>query len=62
MVMIAPSNMKEFSSHLQVIKTCIKSRTISNFGQMGLLSSELSDLERHSFPYILIIEKMLWTQ
>ena len=32
--------------YLQVTRTCIKSRTSSNFGQIGLLMTELAALER----------------
>ena len=36
---------------LQVTKTCIKSRTSSNFGQIGPLTTELAALERlKNFP------------
>ena len=37
--------------YLQVMRTCIKSRTSSNFGQIGLLTTELAALERlKNFP------------
>ena len=37
--------------YLQVMRTCIKSRTSSNFGQIGPLTTELSALERlKNFP------------
>ena len=37
---------------LQVTRTCIKSRTSLNFGQIGLLTTELAALERlKNFPY-----------
>ena len=37
--------------YLQVTRTCIKSRTSYNFGQIGLLTTELADLERlKNFP------------
>ena len=37
--------------YLQVTRTCIKSRTSSNFGQIGPLTTELSALERlKNFP------------
>ena len=37
--------------YLQVTRTCIKSRTSSNFGQIGLLTTELAALERlKKFP------------
>ena len=37
--------------YLQVTKTCIKSQTISNFGQIGPLTMELAALERlKTFP------------
>ena len=32
--------------YLQVTRTCIKSRMSSNFGQIGLLTTELAALER----------------
>ena len=39
-------------SYLQVTRTCIKSRTSSNFGQIGPLTTELAALERlKNFPY-----------
>ena len=34
--------------YLQVTRTCIKSRTSSNFGQIGPLTRELAALERFS--------------
>ena len=37
--------------YLQVMRTCIKSRTSLNFGQLGLLTTELTALERlKNFP------------
>ena len=37
--------------YLQVTRTCIKSRTSSNFGQIGPLTTELTALERKKkFP------------
>ena len=37
--------------YLQVMRTCIKSRMSSNFGQIGLLTTELAALERlKNFP------------
>ena len=37
--------------YLQVMRTCIKSRTSSNFGQVGPLTTELASLERlKNFP------------
>ena len=37
--------------YLQVMRTCIKSRTSSNFGQIGPLTTELAALERlKNFP------------
>ena len=37
--------------YLQVTRTCIKSRTSSNFGQIGLLTMDLAALERlNNFP------------
>ena len=37
--------------YLQVTRTCIKSRTCSNFGQIGPLTTELAALERlKNFP------------
>ena len=37
--------------YLQVTRTCIKSRTSSNFGQIGPLTTELAALERlKDFP------------
>ena len=41
------------SLYLQVTRTCIKSRTSSNFGQIGPLATELAALER--------LKKLLWT-
>ena len=37
-------------SNLQVMRTCIKSLTNSNFGQIGLLPTELGALEHLKFP------------
>ena len=34
------------SLYFQITRTCIKSRTSSNFGQIGLLTTELTALER----------------
>ena len=37
--------------YLQVTRTCIKSRTSSNFGQIGPVTTELAALERlKNFP------------
>ena len=36
--------------NLQVTRTCIKSRTSSNFGQIGLLTTELAALRSKNFP------------
>ena len=37
--------------YLQVTRTCIKSRTTSNFGQIGPLATDLAALERlKNFP------------
>ena len=37
--------------YLQVMRTCIKSRMSSNFGQIGLLTTELAALKRlKNFP------------
>ena len=35
--------------YLQVTRTCIKSRTSSNFGQIGPLTTELAALERQKY-------------
>ena len=43
--------------YLQVIRTCIKSRTISDFGQIGPLTTELPALERLKISHRLIMEK-----
>ena len=44
--------------YLQVTRTCIKSRTSSNFSQIGPLTTELAALERlKNFSYRLIIGK-----
>ena len=43
--------------HLQVTRTCIKSRTSSNFGQIEVLTSELAALERLKKSHRLIIGK-----
>ena len=40
--------------YLQVTKTCIKSRTSSNFGKIGPLTTELAALERLNISHILI--------
>ena len=34
---------------LQVTRTCIKSRTSSNFGQIGPLTTELATIERQKY-------------
>ena len=44
-------------SYLQVTRTCIKSRTSSNFGQIGPLATELAALERLKKFHRLIIGK-----
>ena len=44
-------------SYLQVTRTCILSRTSSNFGQIGPLNTELAALERLEIPHRLIIGK-----
>ena len=36
--------------YLQVLRTCIKSQTSLNFGQIGRLTTELAALERLKFP------------
>ena len=43
-----PSRLRLIQSflYLQVMRTCIKSRTSSNFGQVGPLTTELAALER----------------
>ena len=43
--------------YLQVMRTCIKSRTNSNFGQIGPLITELAVLERRKSFHRLIIGK-----
>ena len=44
--------------YLQITRTCIKSRTSSNFGQIGPLTMELAALERlKNFPFRLIMGK-----
>ena len=45
--------------YLQVTRTCIKSRTSSNFGQIGQLTTELAALERLKNPHRLIMGKCL---
>ena len=41
--------------YLRVTRTCIKSRTSSNFGQIGPLTTELAALERLKISHRLII-------
>ena len=44
--------------YLQVTRTCIKSPTSSNFGQLGPLNTEIADLERlKKFSYRPIMGK-----
>ena len=43
--------------YLQVTRTCLKSWMSSNFGQIGLLTTELVALERLKISHRLIIEK-----
>ena len=43
--------------YLQVTRTCIKSRTSSNFGKIGPLTMELAALERLKIPYRFIMGK-----
>ena len=43
--------------YLQVTRTCIKSQTSSNFGQIGPLTRELAALERLRIPHRLIMGK-----
>ena len=43
--------------YLQVTRTCIKSRTSSNFGQIGPLTTELAALERLKISHRLIMGK-----
>ena len=43
--------------YLQVTRTCIKSRTSSNFGQIGPLTTELAALERPKKFHRLIMGK-----
>ena len=43
--------------YLQVTRTCIKSRTISNFGQIRPLTTELAALERLKSSHRLIMGK-----
>ena len=42
---------------LQVTRICIKSRTSSNFGKIGLLTTELAALERLKISHRLIMGK-----
>ena len=44
--------------YLQVTRTCIKSRTSSNFGQVGPLTMELAALERLKISHRLIMGKL----
>ena len=44
--------------YLQVTRTCIKSQTSSNFGQVGPLTTELAALERLKISHILHGEKI----
>ena len=47
----SPLFMIRFFLYLQVTRTCIRSRTSSNFGQIGPLTMELAALERlKNFP------------
>ena len=43
--------------YLQVTRTCIKSHTSSDFGQIGPLTTELADLERLKNSHRLTMEK-----
>ena len=43
--------------YLQVMRACIKSRTSSNFGQMGSLTTELAALEHLKISHRLIMGK-----
>ena len=43
--------------YVQVTRTCIKSRTSSNFGQIGPLTTELAALERLKISHRLIMGK-----
>ena len=43
--------------YLQMTRTCIKSRTSSNFGQIGPLTTELAALERLKSSHRLIMGK-----
>ena len=45
--------------YLQVTRTCIKSRTSSNFGQLGSLTTELAALEHLKISHRLIMGKMV---
>ena len=45
--------------YLQLTKTCIKSRTSSNFGQIGPLTTELAALECLKKSHKLIMGKMV---
>ena len=45
------------SLNLQVMRICIKSRTSSNFGQFGPLTTELAALERLKISHRLIMKK-----
>ena len=46
-------------SNFQVTRTGIKARMSSNLGWIGLFTLELFTLEVESFPYKLIMEKMM---
>ena len=43
--------------YLQITRTCIKSRTSSNFGQIGPLTTELAALERLKISHRLLMGK-----
>ena len=55
--MLTPSVLIRFSSNLQRMRTDTKSRTSSNFGQVGPLPSELGALECLKLSHRLIIGK-----
>ena len=55
---LAPLNLIESSSFLQVTRTIIKSQIGSKFGKIGTESEELAATERLKNPHILIIGEM----
>ena len=55
---LAPLNLIESSSFLQVTRTTIKSQIGSKFGKIGTESEELAAPERLKNPHILIMGEM----